>query len=102
MPRTVRAAARSAMLALVAMVAAVILAVTSTITAAVSLAAVALIVPGTGTPNPAVPPLGTNYMENAVSYYIQPLDPACAVTCTPEPVPYIAQFWPFPFGAGAG
>jgi hypothetical protein len=102
MPQIIRSAARSAVVALLAMITAVALAVGSTISAAVSLAAVALIVPGTGTPNPAVPPLGTNYMENAVNYYIQPLDPACATTCTPEPVPYTAQFWPFPFAGWGG
>ena len=102
MSQMIAKAARSAMVAVVAMVAAVVLAVSSTLTAAVSLAAVALIVPGTGTPDPSVPPLGTNYMENAVDYYIQPLDPACATTCTPEPVPYIAQFWPFPFAGWGG
>ncbi|WP_396932517.1 PE-PPE domain-containing protein [Mycolicibacterium sp.] len=102
MRKNLRTAARSAVVATVAMLAAVVLAVTSTITSAVSLAAVALIVPGTGTPDPSVPPLGTNYMENAVNYYIQPLDPACATVCTPEPVPYIAQFWPFPFAGWGG
>ena len=102
MPQIIRSATRSAMVALLAMITAVVLAIGSTITAAVSLAAVALIVPGTGTPDPSVPPLGTNYMENAVNYYIQPLDPACATTCTPEPVPYIAQFWPFPFAGWGG
>lgn len=102
MRRTLRSAIRSTAVAALALIAAVVLAVTSTLTAAVSLAAVTLIVPGTGTPNPAVPPLGTNYMENAVNYYIQPLAPACAVTCTPEPVPYTAQFWPFPFAGWGG
>lgn len=102
MPQMVRTTIRSALVALLAMATAVALAVGSTLTAAVSLAAVALIVPGTGTPNPAVPPLGTNYMENAVNYYIQPLDPACATACTPEPVPYISQFWPFPFPGWGG
>lgn len=90
------------MVAALAMIAATVLAITSTITAAVSLAAVALIVPGTGTPDPSVPPLGTNYMPNAVNYYIQPLDPACATVCTPQPVPYTAQFWPFPFAGWGG
>ncbi|MBB3604559.1 hypothetical protein FHT40_004237 [Mycolicibacterium sp. BK556] len=102
MSQIVRTATRSVIVSLLAMLTAVALAVGSTISAAVSLAAVALIVPGTGTPNPAVPPLGTNYMENAVNYYIQPLDPACATTCTPEPVPYTAQFWPFPFAGWGG
>ncbi|BBX07249.1 PE-PPE domain-containing protein [Mycolicibacterium aichiense] len=102
MRKNLRAAARSAMVAVLATLAAIVLAITSTITAAISLAAVALIVPGTGTPNPSVPPPGTNYMQNAVNYYIQPLAPACATVCTPEPVPYIAQFWPFPFAGWGG
>ncbi|QEN14929.1 PE-PPE domain-containing protein [Mycolicibacterium sp. ELW1] len=102
MRKNLRTAARSAMVAVLATLAAIVLAVTSTITSAVSLAAVALIVPGTGTPDPSVPPLGTNYMQNAVNYYIQPLDPACATVCTPEPVPYTAQFWPFPFAGWGG
>lgn len=102
MRKNLRTAARSAMVAVLATLAAIVLAVTSTITAAVSLAAVALIVPGTGTPDPSVPPLGTNYMQNAVNYYIQPLDPACATVCTPAPVPYTAQFWPFPFAGWGG
>ena len=99
MSHVIRSATRSVLVALLAMITAVVLAVGSTITAAVSLAAVALIVPGTGTPNPAN---STNYMQNAVNYYIAPLDPACATVCTPEPVPYIAQFWPFPFAGWGG
>ncbi|KDE97850.1 hypothetical protein Y900_002575 [Mycolicibacterium aromaticivorans JS19b1 = JCM 16368] len=102
MRKNLRTAARSAMVAVLATFATIVLAITSTITAAISLAAVALIVPGTGTPNPSLPPRGTNYMQNAVNYYIQPLDPACATVCTPEPVPYIAQFWPFPFSGWGG
>lgn len=102
MRKTLRTAARSAMVAMLAVLATVVLAITSTITSAVSLAAIALIVPGTGTPDPSVPPLGTNYMENAVNYYIQPLDPACVAVCTPKPVPYTAQFWPFPFAGWGG
>ncbi|WP_445169815.1 PE-PPE domain-containing protein [Mycolicibacterium sp. Dal123E01] len=99
MPQILRSATRSVMVALLAMITAVVLAVGSTITAAISLAAVALIVPGTGTPNPGTSP---NYLQNAVNYYIAPLDPACATICTPEPVPYIAQFWPFPFAGWGG
>jgi hypothetical protein len=102
MRQNLRTAARTATVAVLAMLATAVLAITSTITSAVSLAAVALIVPGTGTPDPSVPPLGTNYMQNAVNYYIQPLDPACATVCTPEPVPYTAQFWPFPFAGWGG
>lgn len=71
----------------------------TTITAAVTLTATALIVPGTATPNPATVP---NYMENAVGYYISPTTESCAVECDPEPVPYIAQFWPFPWEGWGG
>lgn len=70
-----------------------------TVTAAVSLTATALIVPGTATPDPATV---TNYMSNAVDYYIAPTTQSCAVVCIPEPVPYIAQFWPFPWEGWGG
>lgn len=102
MRQYLKAAARSVLVAVIAIAAALATALGATITAAVNLAAVALIVPGTGTPNPAVPPQGTNYMQNAVAYYIAPKAPSCAVVCTPEPVPYIAQFWPFPFAGWGG
>lgn len=71
----------------------------STVTATVTLTATALIVPGTATPNPATVP---NYMENAVDYYIAPTTESCALECVPEPVPYIAQFWPFPWEGWGG
>lgn len=71
----------------------------TTVTAAITLTATALIVPGTATPNPATVP---NYMENAVGYYISPTTDSCAVVCVPEPVPYIAQFWPFPWEGWGG
>lgn len=71
----------------------------TTVTAAVSLTATALIVPGTAVPDPAVV---TNYMQNAVDYYVAPTTPSCAVECIPEPVPYIAQFWPFPWEGWGG
>ncbi|HPX37172.1 MAG TPA: PE-PPE domain-containing protein [Mycobacterium sp.] len=69
------------------------------VTAAVTLTATALIVPGTATPDPAVVP---GYMQNAVDYYIAPTTQSCAVDCVPEPVPYIAQFWPFPWEGWGG
>lgn len=71
----------------------------TTLTAAVTLTATALIVPGTTVPDPAVIP---GYMQNAVDYYIAPTTESCAVVCTPEPVPYIAQFWPFPWEGWGG
>ena len=48
-----------------------------TVTAAVSLTATALIVPGTATPDPATV---TNYMSNAVDYYLAPTTQSCAAT----------------------
>ena len=74
-------------------------AVTASVTLAVTLTATALIVPGTTVPNPATIP---GYMENAVNYYIRPTTESCAVVCTAEPVPYIAQFWPFPWEGWGG
>jgi hypothetical protein len=85
--------------ALAAAMCAVITAVGGTITAAVTLTATALIVPGTAVPNPANVP---GYMENAVNYYISPTTASCAIVCTPEPVPYLAQFWPFPWEGWGG
>ena len=41
-------------------------------------------------------------MENAVGYYISPTTASCASVCTPEPVPYLAQFWPFPWEGWGG
>lgn len=90
---------RTVVLALVAGLFAVVTAVGGTLTAAVTLTATALIVPGTAVPNPANVP---GYMENAVGYYISPTTASCASVCTPEPVPYIAQFWPFPWEGWGG
>ena len=85
--------------ALAAALCAVVTAVSGAVTAAVTLTATALIVPGTAVPNPAVVP---GYMENAVDYYISPTTASCASVCTPEPVRYLAQFWPFPWEGWGG
>ena len=74
-------------------------AVTASVTLAVTLTATALIVPGTAVPNPATVP---GYMENAVDYYVSPTTASCARVCNPEPVPYLAQFWPFPWEGWGG
>ncbi len=95
----VRSLARTMVVALAAAMCAVITAVGGTITAAVTLTATALIVPGTAVPNPANVP---GYMENAVDYYISPTTASCASVCTPAPVPYLAQFWPFPWEGWGG
>ena len=95
-----RGIARSALVTVVALVATVLLGVTSTFTLAITLAATALIVPGTGTPDPDDV---ENYMQNAVDYYIVPNAASCPVDdCNPGGVPYIAQFWPFPFEGWGG
>ncbi|MBJ7401702.1 MAG: PE-PPE domain-containing protein, partial [Mycolicibacterium sp.] len=91
--------ARAMVVALAAALCAVVTAVSGAVTAAVTLTATALIVPGTAVPNPAVVP---GYMENAVGYYISPTTASCASACTPEPVPYLAQFWPFPWEGWGG
>lgn len=80
-------------------VAAGVAALTAAVSAAVTLTATALIVPGTAVPDPAAVP---GYMTNAVDYYISPTTASCAVECTPQPVPYIAQFWPFPWEGWGG
>ena len=86
-------------IALAAALCAVVTAVSGGVTAAVTLTATALIVPGTAVPNPAVVP---GYMQNAVDYYVSPTTASCASVCTPEPVPYLAQFWPFPWEGWGG
>ena len=94
-----RSAVRSSLVAALAALATFVMALTATVTAAVALTATALIVPGTGTPNPEAV---SDYMEHAVDYYVRPTTESCAVQCTPQPVPYLAQFWPFPFEGWGG
>jgi PE-PPE domain len=97
-----RNAARSMTVLLAALLGAVVLTFTTTYTAALSMlaATTALIVPGTGTPNPA---LQNQYQENAIAYYITPNATNCGADgCAPVPVPYTAQFWPFPFPGWGG
>ncbi|MFZ4374023.1 MAG: PE-PPE domain-containing protein, partial [Mycobacterium sp.] len=94
-----RSLAHTMVIALAAALCAVLTAVGGTLTAAVTLTATALIVPGTAVPNPATVP---GYMENAVDYYVSPTTASCASVCIPEPVPYLAQFWPFPWEGWGG
>jgi hypothetical protein len=97
-----RVVAESFLVAMIALFGVILLTLTASIQAAVSLSAgTALVVPGTGTQNPQT---STNYMDNAVNYYIVP---SCGTACpaggySPVPVPYIAQFWPFPFTGWGG
>ena len=79
---------------------AALITVASTLTMAVALAATALIVPGTGTPNANI--VG-DYMENARDYYIAPFNPACtADDCALQGIDYPAQFWPIPLPGWGG
>ncbi|MGV0825698.1 PE-PPE domain-containing protein [Mycobacterium syngnathidarum] len=91
--------ARAMLIAGLAVFGAFLIGVTSTVQSAYVLAATrALIVPGTGTPDPAVV---TGYQDHAVDYYLAP-GGDCAEECTAVPVPYIAQFWPIPLEGWGG
>ncbi|MGD9621464.1 MAG: PE-PPE domain-containing protein [Mycolicibacterium sp.] len=77
----------------------VMLAIGATMTSAVSLAARAFVVPGTGTPDANV--VG-GYLENALNYYIAPFTPSCTSQdeCPVEGINYPASFWPLTFIPG--
>lgn len=93
--------ARRSITALFTLLTAVLITVASTLTMAVALAATALIVPGTGTPNAGDV---TGYMENARDYYIAPFNPACTADndCALQGIDYPAQFWPIPLPGWGG
>lgn len=92
--------ARRSITTLLTLLTAVLITVASTLTMAVALAATALIVPGTGTPNANI--VG-DYMENARDYYISPFNPACtADDCALQGIDYPAQFWPIPLPGWGG
>ncbi|MGW0158375.1 PE-PPE domain-containing protein [Mycobacterium sp. NPDC003323] len=80
---------------------ALLITVATTLSMAVALAATALIVPGTGTPNANI--VG-NYLENARDYYIAPFNPACTAAndCALQGIDYPAQFWPIPLPGWGG
>ncbi|MDT5092131.1 MAG: hypothetical protein QOH60_1494 [Mycobacterium sp.] len=81
-------------LLLLTMFSSLVLGVVSALTAGVTLAATALIVPGTGTHN-----IGTvtGYKENAQLRFIGPSDPACDASCKLVGIDYPAVFWPLGF-----
>jgi len=79
---------------------------TTAITASLGLTAFqAIIVPGTGTPDPTVVP---NYLENAVNYYVVPggncgsATPSSACPDTTTGIKYYATFWPIPLPGWGG
>lgn len=98
---TFRFTARPVALALGALLSTIVLWLASTLALAVALAATALIVPGTGTPNANI--VG-NYLENARDYYVAPFNPACTAQtdCDLIGINYPAQFWPMPFPGWGG
>lgn len=98
--RQMRSARRS-ITTVLTLLTAILITVASTLTMAVALAATALIVPGTGTPNANI--VG-DYMENARDYYISPFNPACTEDndCALQGIDYPAQFWPIPLPGWGG
>ena len=69
-----------------------VLGVITTVVASVSLAATALIVPGTGTPSATDKPL---YEAHAIDRYVTPFVPGCTfASCNPTSVDYPASFFP--------
>jgi hypothetical protein len=96
-----RTLARPSIITLLTMIGTALLSVVSTVTAAITLTATALIVPGTGTPNANIV---AGYLQNAENYYITPFNPACsaATACTLQGIDYPAQFWPIPLAGWGG
>jgi hypothetical protein len=88
-----------------ALVIGVMQSLTTAVTAAIGLTAFqAIVVPGTGTPDPYVP---KNYLNNAVNYYVYPggdcgADPATDCPATVTGVKYYATFWPIPLPGWGG
>ncbi|HEX2284457.1 MAG TPA: PE-PPE domain-containing protein, partial [Mycobacterium sp.] len=90
-----RKAVRVVVLVFLGVLSTAVMGVVTALMSAISLAATALIVPGTGTPNANIV---TNYMENAADRYIAPFsDPTCTSTngCTLTGIDYPASFFPF-------
>ncbi|UXA14579.1 PE-PPE domain-containing protein [Mycobacterium sp. SMC-8] len=92
-----RSQARALVLVIVSFVTVMALGVASAFVSALAYGATALIVPGTGTPDPDI----EGYRENAWSRYIGPL--VCATDCADPDlvgIPYPASFWPMSFLPG--
>jgi hypothetical protein len=90
-----RKAGRVVVLFFLGLLSSVFVGVAIALTSAVSLAATALIVPGTGTHNITTV---IGYKENARDRFITPADPDCAAAngCNLVGVDYPASFWPVP------
>lgn len=94
-----RRVARSMIMVVLALLAAVVIGITSTFTAAVTLTATtALIMGGTGRPDPGADPL---YMQNVESYYVNPFTQCTpAATCNEIAVITPEEFFPLPMYGG--
>jgi hypothetical protein len=101
----VKTAVVAILTALAALIIGVMQSLTTAATASLGLTAFqALIVPGTGTPHAA-----DDYVNNVLNYYVVPgADPACSVTAPAGPCPttqsidYFATFWPIPLPGWGG
>jgi pimeloyl-ACP methyl ester carboxylesterase len=90
-----RKSARIVVMFVLGMLSSVVLGAAMALTAAVSLAATALIVPGTGTPDANIVDL---YRQHATDRYIAPFNPSCtSTTCTMTGINYPASFFPLGF-----
>ncbi len=110
MRSTGRSLAKSTIIAILTAVAALVIGVmsslTTVVTASIGLTAIrAIIVPGTGTPDPYAPDR-QNYLNNAMNYYVNPGGDCGATTpadCPPfTGVKYYATFWPIPLPGWGG
>lgn len=87
-----RTASRKLLLFVLGLLSAVFLGAAMAVTAAVSLAATALIVPGTGTPK-----ADGAYIQNVQDYYLDGTACETGASCTLKGIEYPASFWPMPF-----
>ena len=95
----IRSAIRPIAVTAGALVTAIVLWVVAALSMAAALAATALIVPGTGTPDANII---AGYKTNAQNYYIEPFNPACDANCDLVGIDYPAQFWPIPLPGWGG
>jgi hypothetical protein len=112
MRNSTRSVTRSIVVAILTALAALVIGVmsslTTAVTASIGLTAAqvrAIIVPGTGTPDPYAPDR-QNYLPNAMNYYVNPggdCGTAAPADCPPYTgVSYYATFWPIPLPGWGG
>jgi PE-PPE domain len=111
MRNSTRSVTRSIVVAILTALAALVIGVmsslTTAVTASIGLSAFkAIIVPGTGTPDPNAPDR-QNYIPNAINYYVVPGgdcygDPSASCPANTYGVSYYATFWPIPLPGWGG